>query len=66
MPVDSNILILTIADNLTTEIVLKKLADQQVKAVKFGPKEIRMVTHLDVDDSMIEHTISVCKKLSFN
>lgn len=66
MPVDSNILILTLIDSLTPEIVLQKLGENQVKAVKFGPKEIRMVTHLDVDDKMIDYAINVCKKLSFN
>jgi len=66
MPVDSNILIFTLIDSLTPEIVLPKLGENQVKAVKFGAKEIRMVTHLDVDDQMIEYAINVCKKLSFN
>ena len=66
MPVDSNILIFTIMDSLTPEIVLQKLGENQVKAVKFGAKEIRMVTHLDVDDQMIDYAINVCKKLSFN
>lgn len=65
MPVDTNILIFTVADHLTPEIVLQKLADHQVKAVKFGNKEIRMVTHLDFNDAMLERTIEVCKKLSF-
>jgi len=66
MPVDTNILILTVADSLTPEIVLKKLAEKEVKAVRFGPKEIRMVTHLDVNDQQLEYAIDVCKKLSLN
>jgi len=66
MPVDSNILIFTLIDSLTPEVVLQKLTENQVKAVKFGGKEIRMVTHLDVDDQMIDYTINVCRKLSFN
>jgi threonine aldolase len=65
MPVDTNILILTIADSLTTEMVLQKLSENQIKAVKFGPKEIRMVTHLDFNDVMLERAIDVFKKLSF-
>jgi threonine aldolase len=64
MPVDTNILIFTIADKLTPELVMQKLAEKGVKAIKFGPKEIRMVTHLDVDDQMLEYALNVCKKLS--
>ncbi len=65
MPVDTNILIFTVADALTPEIVLHKLMENQIKAVKFGAKEIRMVTHLDFDDRMLDKTIGVLKKISF-
>jgi threonine aldolase len=65
MPVDTNIIIFTIADSLTPERVLQNLADHDLKAVKFGPSEIRMVTHLDFNDSMLERAIEVLKKVSF-
>jgi len=66
MPVDTNILIFTVADSLTPEKVLMKLAENKIKAVKFGAKEIRMVTHLDFDDRMLDKTIEVLKKINFN
>jgi threonine aldolase len=63
MPVDTNIIIFTVAKSLSPENVLQKLSEHQIKAVKFGPREIRMVTHLDFDDRMLEKTIEVSNKL---
>lgn len=65
MPVDTNIVIFTVADHLTPEQVLSKLAEHQIKAIKFGAKEIRLVTHLDYDDRMLDKSIEVFRKLSF-
>jgi threonine aldolase len=64
MPVDTNIVIFSVADPITPEQVLTKLAEQQIKAIKFGNKEIRLVTHLDFDDQMLEKTVAEFKKLS--
>ena len=65
MPVDTNIVIFELVPQLTVEQVLKELATHKVKAVRFNPGEIRMVTHLDIDDAMTDHTINALKKLSF-
>lgn len=65
MPVDTNIIIFTVMDHLTPEIVLAKLAAHDIKAIKFGTQEIRFVTHLDFDDRMLEKTVNVINKLSF-
>jgi threonine aldolase len=65
MPVDTNILILTVADSLTPEIVLRRLEENQIKAVKFGSKEIRMVTHLNIDDHQLEYALGIFNKLHF-
>lgn len=63
MPVDTNILIFTVADSLSPEAVLRQLSEHQIKATKFGSKEIRMVTHLDINDQMLNKTIEVLRKL---
>lgn len=65
MPVDTNIVIFAVADRLTPEQVLSKLAEHQIKAIKFGAKEIRLVTHLDFDDRMLEKSVEIFRKLSF-
>ena len=64
MPVDTNILIFELAEGITTEHFLAKLEDKDIYAVAFGPREIRMVTHLDFDDDMLTYTIDALKKLS--
>lgn len=65
MPVDTNIVIFSVVDSITPENVLTKFAEQNIKAIKFGAQEIRLVTHLDFDDRMLEKTVDVIKKLSF-
>lgn len=67
VPVETNIIIFSVPDPLTTDQVLAELSNHNIKAVKFrGPKEIRMVTHLDFTDDMLDRTITVLKKLRFN
>jgi threonine aldolase len=54
MPVDTNIVIFSVVDSTTPENILAQLNNDQVKAIKFGPQEIRLVTHLDFDDKMLD------------
>lgn len=62
MPVDTNIIIFEL-NGTTPEIFLSKLAQHNIKALAFGPAQIRLVTHLDFDDRMLDKTIEVLKKL---
>ncbi|MCW5912101.1 MAG: aminotransferase class I/II-fold pyridoxal phosphate-dependent enzyme [Cyclobacteriaceae bacterium] len=64
MPVDTNIVIFSVADSTTPEKVLAQLDGRQVKAIRFGPQEIRLVTHLDFDDRMLDKAIQVFKRIS--
>jgi threonine aldolase len=63
MPVDTNIVIFSVVDSTAPENILAQLNNDQVKAIKFGPQEIRLVTHLDFDDTMLDKTIQVFKKI---
>ena len=65
MPVDTNIIIFKLAPKVTVDQVLAELSKNNVKAVRFNPDEIRMVTHLDFTEDMLDYTIEVLKKLSF-
>lgn len=65
MPVDTNIVIFETIREISPEQILLKLSEHQIKAIKFGPQEIRLVTHLDFDDRMLEKTVDTFKKLSF-
>jgi threonine aldolase len=63
LPVDTNIIIFNLNDKLNPEAFVKKLADQQIKAVGFGKQAIRFVTHLDFTDAMLEKTEHVLKAM---
>lgn len=65
MPVDTNIVIFELALPVTPEKFLKAIGDQQIRALAFSDKEIRMVTHLDFSDAMLEKTIAVLKSIRF-
>lgn len=65
MPVDTNIVIFSTGKGVSPEQVLQKLGEHNIKALKFGPQEIRMVTHLDFCDDMLNKTVEVFRKISF-
>ncbi|MEB2776947.1 GntG family PLP-dependent aldolase [Algoriphagus sp. D3-2-R+10] len=52
-PVATNIVIARLEGVLPEEF-LKKLAENDIKAVKFGEELVRFVTHLDFDDDQLE------------
>jgi threonine aldolase len=62
MPVDTNIIVFKLKEDKPQASLLNFLSENNIKAVAFGKQVIRMVTHLDITDSMIERTISVLKK----
>ena len=62
-PVDTNIVIFVVAKGLTPGQVLQKLEKENIKALKFGPQEIRMVTHLDFTDDMLAQARDAFRKL---
>ena len=65
MPVDTNIVIFELIPTITPEKFLNKLGEHNIKALPFSSTEIRMVTHLDFTDAMLDKMISVVSKLSF-
>lgn len=65
MPVDTNIVIFTLADRITPEQWLARMGEKGIKALAFGPQQIRLVTHLDFTDAQLEHTVNAIKQLTF-
>ena len=63
MPVDTNIIIFETADKLTPAQVLEKLALKNIRAVAFGPNQIRMVTHLDFTEAHLDMTVNALKSI---
>ncbi|HRI78417.1 MAG TPA: beta-eliminating lyase-related protein, partial [Cyclobacteriaceae bacterium] len=65
MPTDTNIIVFELASGISAETFISKIGEYQVKVLKFSPTQIRMVTHLDIDDEKISHAIEVLKKIRF-
>ncbi|MBN1199783.1 MAG: hypothetical protein JXA23_10560 [Bacteroidales bacterium] len=54
-PVETNIIIFTLSETMPQEKFLSRLKEAGILAIGFGPQTIRMVTHLDISDPMIDH-----------
>lgn len=54
MPVDTNIIIFDLENGITAEQFIAKMAEQHIKVSAFGKQTIRMVTHLDFTDDMLD------------
>jgi len=53
-PVQTNIVIVRLKGSTPAEM-LAKLAEKDIRAVKFGKDQIRFVTHLDFTDEQLDH-----------
>ncbi len=62
IPVFTNIVIFTLPSADVTQQLLHYLKENQILASAFSKKQIRMVTHLDFDDSMLEKVCDVLQK----
>jgi len=60
---DTNILIFNLKETMSGSDFIQKLAEQNIKAIAFGPQQIRFVTHLNFTDAMCEQVIKVFKQL---
>ena len=55
---DTNIVITTLTDaRLDRDSVLRGLEERGVRLSAFGPRQIRAITHLDIDDAGLSRTI---------
>lgn len=64
LPVDTNIVIFKLNHQYNTNDFVETIKSKfNIKVSVFGNQTIRLVTHLDFDDSMLEHTINSLKKL---
>lgn len=53
-PVETNIVIFHLREEETADSFIQRLEKKGVRASKFGPQTVRMVTHLDISDSDIK------------
>jgi len=54
LPVETNLVIFRLADELPEAAFLQNLEEQGIRASSFAPQMIRFVTHLDFDDAMLQ------------
>lgn len=64
MPVETNIVLFDVNQNLKAEQVVKAFEAKGVLCNTTSPKTIRFVTHLDITPSMIDQTIQIIKNLT--
>jgi len=63
MPVKTNIIIFKLNDNLTEKTFVSKMREKEILTLVIGKQKIRMVTHLDFTDEMMEKTEKALKSL---
>jgi threonine aldolase len=59
--VETNMIMLTL-NTMTADLFLKKLAAQNVLALPFNTKTVRIVTHKDIDDNDIERAVKAIRE----
>ena len=62
-PVETNIVIFEVKGRFTAQQLAAKLKEQNVLTIAISPTQVRMVTHLDISESMVNKTIAVIKSL---
>ncbi|SHL14195.1 threonine aldolase family protein [Hymenobacter psychrotolerans] len=64
LPVETNLVIFRLRPDMPAEKFLAYLEQEGVRASSFGPQMIRFVTHLDIDDTMLQRVESVLRHLA--
>jgi len=65
MPVDTNIVIFELTPGVTQQQFITKANEFQIKALTFNDNEVRLVTHLDFTDAMLDKTVEAFSKFHF-
>lgn len=63
VPVDTNIVVAVLKDATLRDEICAKLEEKNIRVMAFGPGMIRMVTHLDFTDAMLDEVISAIRSL---
>jgi threonine aldolase len=64
VPVDTNIVVTKLLDSYPLETLIARLSEKGIQTVAFGPQALRMVTHLNFDDDMLQYTVDTLKSFS--
>jgi len=62
-PIETNIVIFYVVDGVDENEFVSKLAEKNILLISMGEGKLRMVTHLDFTDAMLEKTVNEIEKL---
>ena len=57
LPVESNILIFKLNNQISADLFIEKLKQNNIHALALDPQTVRFVTHLDFTDEMMEEVV---------
>ncbi len=61
--IETNIVIFNVADGVDENKFVSKLAEKDILLISMGEGKLRMVTHLDFTDAMLEKTVNEIERL---
>lgn len=62
-PIDTNIVIFNLEDDLDEGVFLRAMSDQGILMITMGQGKLRLVTHLDFNDEMLEIVVNELEEL---
>jgi threonine aldolase len=62
-PVETNIVIFKLADRMPQEAFIQRMKEHGVLLSAMGPGKVRMVTHLDISDGMVERVMKMISEV---
>lgn len=63
LPVETNIVIFTLAEGIGADAFLQQLQHQRVRASGMGPRTVRFVIHLDVSDAQLDELLEALRRV---
>lgn len=63
-PIETNIIIFNLHKHLEEQVFLKNLEKEQIKLISMGEGKLRIVTHLDFTDAMLEKVVDVLGRMT--
>ncbi|MGA1226450.1 MAG: threonine aldolase family protein [Tamlana sp.] len=64
-PIETNILIFELNEDVNEKVFVQKLADNHILVISMGGNKLRMVTHMDYTDAMHEKFLHLIRKTNF-
>jgi threonine aldolase len=63
LPVETNIIIFEVQESYTARLLAEKFKYNKILCIAISPTQVRMVTHLDINEQMIKEVISCIQSL---